>query len=81
VTEDALEEWREHPVTIEIMTALGNYLDARESSAVAAYWGGVPIPEAERVSIRRQMDLWARIFKDGPQDYEDWIVKPEKMDV
>jgi hypothetical protein len=81
MTEDALEEWREHPVTIEIMTALGNYLDARESSATAAYWSGTPVTEAERVSIRRQMDLWARIFKDGAQNFDDWIEKPEKMDV
>jgi hypothetical protein len=54
MTEDALEEWREHPVTIE------------------AYWAGNPIPEAERVSIRRQMDLWSRIFQAGSAEFDEW---------
>jgi hypothetical protein len=72
MNDEALEEWREHPVTIEIKDALAEYLDWREKSALGAYWHGSPISEEARLAIRGQMDLWGLMFNSNAADFNQW---------
>ena len=53
LSDEALAEWREHPVTRLLRDGLAVQAEALRSSATAAYWSGRAWPEADRLSVLR----------------------------
>lgn len=69
LTEEALAEWRAHPVTMAVRDSLKWVLDRHREAATEAYWSGEPWPEAERLALLREQALWADLFEASADEF------------
>jgi hypothetical protein len=57
IDEDALAEWRAHPVTSAVLGVLAGAVEAQRKAATDAYWTGQAWPEDERKALLRYAAL------------------------
>ena len=67
LSQEAWEEWGEHPVTLAVRHAVQCLLDQQREAAQAAYWAGRAWPESDRQSLVR-MAQWHEDFFDTTAD-------------
>lgn len=70
LSNEQLEEWREHPVTQALRLVLQGQLAAIRDQSLRAYWSGNPIPEADRQSIRRMEGFLEDLFETSSDEIE-----------
>jgi uncharacterized phage-associated protein len=58
LTDEAVEEWRAHPVTEAVMAALDRYLLDQEEQCKAAAWEGNPWSDVRRLAARLVLSMW-----------------------
>jgi hypothetical protein len=58
LTDEAVEEWRAHPVTEAILSALDRYLLDQEFQCKDAAWEGHPWPDEKRQAVRLVLSMW-----------------------
>jgi hypothetical protein len=58
LTDEALEDWRAHPVTEAVLEALDRFLLDQEEQCKAAAWEGHPWPDERRQAARLALALW-----------------------
>lgn len=77
LSEEALAEWREHPVSRLVAECLKRVLDAQKASAEASYWAGSQWSEPERLAYLRKVELWEDLFEADAEDFRNTM---EMMD-
>jgi hypothetical protein len=68
VTDEAIAEWRAHPVSIALRDGLQWWLERQKDAAMEAYWRGEPWPEAERLALLRERALWSDLFESSADE-------------
>ena len=70
LSDEALAEWRLHPVSQMVLSCLRAQLQAQRASATAAWWEGRPWPEADRLSVLRLEALVEDMFEASADDFK-----------
>ncbi len=58
LTDEALEEWRAHPVTETVLRAVDAFLTDMETQCKDAAWSGRPWPDERRQAVRLALTVW-----------------------
>jgi hypothetical protein len=74
LSQETLEEWREHPVTRAVLASLKRCLAMEEASLTHAYWtgGAVRDPQAlevRRLAFRHKQDLVEDLSEASAEDF------------
>lgn len=69
LTDEALAEWRAHPVAAVIRQAFHAYHKRQEEACKRAAWEGSPWPEVDRLSLRREMAAMDDLFEASAADF------------
>jgi hypothetical protein len=69
LTDEALAEWRAHPVTEYVRAVLGKSLGFQREQCKAAAWAGTPWPEEKRLSLHRVLTLSEDMFEASAADF------------
>ena len=69
-SQEAVEEWREHPVTVALREALQRQHAAQKQALLQAYWQGNLPPESARISLHRMEAFLADFFEADADDLE-----------
>jgi len=70
LSDEALEEWRAHPVSVLVRQALLASLKEQREAASLAYWAGRPWPEQDRLALLRQESLVEDMFEASADDFK-----------
>lgn len=62
-----LEEWREHPVTVQLQQAMAKLLAERKQALSKAYLAGKPAPEETRLAVL-MVEEWVSDFFESSAD-------------
>lgn len=73
MTSAELEEWREHPVTREILAGLRVCLDRERDALTRAYWDGVQNLEADRKAFFRRESLLLDLSEASADDFQSMM--------
>jgi hypothetical protein len=69
LTDEALEEWRAHPVSEAVKDALGRSITLQIAACKEAAWAGTPWSDAERLALHRARTLFDDIFEASADDF------------
>lgn len=58
---EALEEWRDNPVTERLHKAMALQTERRKASMCSSYLAGQPVPESERLAVL-MVEAWVEDF-------------------
>ena len=70
LTNEALQEWQSHPVTLVLKGALAEMLEFRRKALLEAYWAGNAPPEADRLSLSKLMEWQEDFFEASAEDVQ-----------
>lgn len=77
LSQDDLNQWAEHPVTVALRNARYRVHQAQVQMACSAYWQGKPWPEESRLALHKMEDLLDDVFHP---DLEMTLQTMEKID-
>jgi hypothetical protein len=69
LTDEALEEWRAHPVSEAVKDALTRSITLQIAACKEAAWAGTPWPDAERLALHRVHTLFGDLFEADAADF------------
>ena len=69
LSEEALAEWRAHPVSGAIREAFRAYHRRQIDQCKEAAWAGNPWPEADRLALRREIAALEDMFEADAADF------------
>ena len=78
LSDEALGEWRAHPVTELIRQSLAMSMALQTSAAEAAYWAGNPWPEPDRIALLRSKAQWEDVFEATAEDFRAMMARKEE---
>lgn len=68
LSQAALDEWRDNPVTRAVQEAMARVYRVRKSSMLQAYWAGNPPPESERLALLELEQFRDDFFESSLED-------------
>ena len=77
LSQAALDEWRDNPVTQALQEAMARVYRVRKSSMLQAYWAGNPLPESERLALLELEQFRGEFFHSDIDDVTAWLEATE----
>lgn len=68
LSREAVNEWLAHPVTEALRRCVTAQAEGRKAEALAAYWQGRPLPEADRIARRMIEQFVDEVFAPDVDD-------------